>query len=144
MEWCVDPEMYTKIKVHYPVISKLILWVMLFLSRNHPNKVFFEYSWIQAYNSTRRTSAMWNTSAAYWAIVYHAIHTQYATERMRIYNTPVGPVTSTCVSQCWSSFGWIKVKTLSTWNTSIPAQLATAKSESTENIRFKLFFLMNI
>ncbi len=74
----------------------------------------------------------------YWAIVYHVIHAKYAAECtrcMRIYNTPVGPVTSTCVSQCQSIL-WLRLRGLhlgniSWWNcwnsectTSIPSGTA--------------------
>ncbi len=34
------------------------------------------------YYSTRRTSAMWNISAGYWAIGYCVIHAKYTAERM--------------------------------------------------------------
>ena len=66
----------------------------------------------QTHYSTRRTLAMWNTTAGYWAIAYrvtHEIRCRTHGWRMRIYNTPVGPVTSTCFSQCRSSSGWIAV-----------------------------------
>ncbi len=55
------------------------------------------------------TSTMWNTSSG---LLGHRVSrntrkTRCCTHawRLRIYNTPVGPVTSTCVSQCRSSFG---------------------------------------
>ncbi len=99
--------------MHFPHHQRWVKWASLNLSSSSCNNSFGQQCVMEVnYCTTKRTSTMWNTSAGYWAIAYCVIHAKRAaagTHDACVLKTPVGPVTSTCVSQCRSSFACLCV-----------------------------------
>ncbi len=84
-------------------------WIIKFLQVNHSRVQLSLYLWIKPYQRLLYDQTNFGTVKHNCCLLGHRVsrntrETRCCTNawRLRIYNTPVGPVTSTCVSQCWT------------------------------------------